>query len=60
LIAYKLSMSPALAARLKDYRMVKFRVWRSVADVKMLTRETFEEQLSSDPVERAQGQMMMF
>jgi hypothetical protein len=25
-----------------------------------ILRETFEEQLASDPVDRAQGQMMMF
>jgi len=60
LIAHKVSLQPELAERLKDYRLSKFRWWRSLAEVKILTRETFEEQLSSDPVERAQGQMMMF
>jgi hypothetical protein len=60
LISNKVAQHPELAERLKEYRLVKFRVWRSLADVKILTRETFEEQLSSDPVERAKGQMMMF
>jgi hypothetical protein len=60
LIDYKISRDQALAGRLKGYRLVKFRVWRSVAEIKMLTREAFEEQLSSDPIERLQGQMMMF
>jgi hypothetical protein len=60
LIAHKVSLQPDLARRLKDHRLSKFRLWRSLAEVKILSRETFEEQLTSDPVERAQGQMMMF
>jgi hypothetical protein len=60
LIAYKTAVHPALADRLKDYRWQRFRLWRALADVKILTRETFEEQLASDPVDRSQGQMMMF
>jgi hypothetical protein len=60
LIAYKTAVHPALAEQLKDYRWQRFRLWRALSDVKILTRETFEEQLASDPVDRAQGQMMMF
>lgn len=60
LVAYKLALRPELAARLNDYQLTRFRLWRSLAEVKILTRETFEEQLRSDPVERAPGQMMMF
>jgi hypothetical protein len=60
LITYKTAVHPALAEKLKDYRWQRFRLWRALADVKILTRETFEEQLASDPVDRAQGQMMMF
>jgi hypothetical protein len=60
LIAYKTAVHPALAEKLKDYRWQRFRLWRALADVKILTRESFEEQLASDPVDRAQGQMMMF
>jgi len=29
-------------------------------EVPILTRETFGEQISGDPVEQAKGQMMMF
>ena len=60
MIAYKAATQPALSKGLEDYKLTRFRLWRSLADVKMLTRETFEEQLASDPVDRAQGQMMMF
>ncbi len=60
LIAYKEQRDPAMAERLKRYRLAKFRLWRALAEVPILTRESFEEQLSSDPIERAQGQMMMF
>ena len=60
LIAYKEQRDPVLAERMKDYRVVKYRLWRALAELPILTRATFEEQLSSDPVEQAQGQMMMF
>ncbi|MFH1185090.1 MAG: hypothetical protein V1755_08640 [Chloroflexota bacterium] len=60
LIAHKAALQPALAEKLRDCKLVKFRWWRSLAEVKMLTRESFEEQFSSDPVERGEGQMMMF
>jgi len=60
LIAYKQQRDPAMAEQMKPYRLAKFRLWRALAEVPILTRESFEEQLSSDPVERAQGQMMMF
>jgi hypothetical protein len=60
LIAYKTSIQPRLAEALKGYRLSRFRLWRSLVEVKILTRATFEEQLSGDPVERAPGQMMMF
>ncbi len=60
LIAYKEQRDPAMAERLKPYRLAKFRLWRTLAEVPILTRESFEEQLASDPIERSQGQMMMF
>ncbi len=60
LVSYKEQRDPALARRMKAYRIVKYRTWRALSDVAVLTRETFEEQLSADPVEQAQGQMMMF
>jgi hypothetical protein len=60
LLDYKTLSNPDLAARLADLKIIRFRSWRSMAEAKILTRETFEEQLASDPVERAPGQMMMF
>lgn len=60
LISYKQQRDPAVAARMQPYRFAKFRLWRALAEVPILTRESFQEQLASDPVERAQGQMMMF
>ncbi|HEY5983086.1 MAG TPA: hypothetical protein VIU38_06395 [Anaerolineales bacterium] len=60
LIAYKAALQPDLSNTLSEYKLTRFRLWRSLADVKMLSRETFQEQMSADPVERPQGQMMMF
>lgn len=60
LIAYKLDHNPALKERLQKHRLVKFRTLRDLLEIKMLTRETFEEQISSDPLEKSSGQMMMF
>ncbi|MGZ6317238.1 MAG: hypothetical protein ACXWNQ_08270, partial [Anaerolineales bacterium] len=60
LIAYKEQRDPVLAGHMKSYRVVKYRLWRALARLPILTRETFEEQLSSDPVEQAKGQLMMF
>jgi len=60
LAAYKQGRDPALAERMKDVRVVKFRLLRALAEIPILTRETFEEQIVSDPVEQAKGQMMMF
>lgn len=60
LIAYKAGRDPSLAARLKKYRLVKYRLLRTLFEVPVLTRETFEEQIASDPLERSKSQMMMF
>jgi hypothetical protein len=60
LIAYKASRDPALAAQLKNYRLVKYRLLRTMLEVPVLTRETFEEQIASDPLEKSKSQMIMF
>ena len=60
LAAYKAQRDPALAARLKAYRVVKYRLLRTLVEVPVLTRETFEEQIASDPLEKSKSQMMMF
>lgn len=60
LIAYKQDRDPSLAERMKQYRFVKFRFLRTIAEVPMLTRDGFESQIASDPIEQSTGQMMMF
>jgi len=60
LAAYKAQRDPALGARMKNYQLVKYRLLRNLVEVPVLTRETFEEQLASDPLEKAKAQMLMF
>lgn len=60
LAAYKAQRDPALAASIRNYRVAKYRMLRSLVDVPVLTRETFEEQIASDPLEKSKSQMMMF
>ena len=60
LAAYKQDRDPSLAAQLKKHTLVKYRLLRTLLEVPILTRETFEEQIASDPVEKSTGQMMMF
>jgi len=60
LVAYKAQRDPALAARMKNYRLAKYRLLRALLEVPVLTRETFEEQVASDPLEKSKSQMMMF
>jgi hypothetical protein len=60
LIAYKQERDPSLKERLKKHRLVKYRTLRNLLEVTVLTRETFEEQIASDPVEKSTKQMMMF
>ncbi|GMV32884.1 hypothetical protein FBQ83_02405 [Chloroflexi bacterium CFX5] len=60
LAAYKQERDPSLKESLKKHRLVKYRALRGLLELPILTRETFEEQIVSDPVEKAVGQMMMF
>lgn len=60
LVAYKLDRDPALKERMKKRHLVKYRLVRNLLELPILTRETFEEMIASDPVEKAVGQMMMF
>ncbi len=60
LAAYKAQRDPALAERLKNYQLVKYRLLRTLVEVPVLTRETFEEQIASDPLEKSKSQMIMF
>jgi hypothetical protein len=67
LVAYKQERDPSLKERdpslkerLKKHHLVKYRLLRNLLDLPILTRETFNEQIASDPVEKSTGQMMMF
>jgi hypothetical protein len=60
LAAYKQTRDPSLGEEMKKYRLVKYRLLRTLLEVPILTRDTFEEQIASDPVEESKGQMMMF
>jgi len=60
LIQYKAQRDPSLAARMKNYRLVKYRLLRTLFEVPVLTRETFDEQIATDPLEKSKSQMMMF
>ena len=60
LAAYKEQRDPALAERMKNYRVAKYRLLRSLVELPVLTRETFEEQIAGDPLEKSSSQMMMF
>jgi len=60
LATYKAQRDPSLAARMKQYRVVKYRLLRALVEVPVLTRETFTEQIMRDPLEKSTAQLMMF
>jgi len=60
LAAYKTQRDPSLAARLKRVQVVKYRLLRTLIELPVLTRETFEEQVAGDPLENSRSQMIMF
>jgi hypothetical protein len=60
LAAYKIQRDPALAARVKAYQVVKYRLLRTLIELPILTRETFEEQIAGDPLEKSRAQMILF
>jgi hypothetical protein len=60
LATYKAQRDPALAARIKEVQVVKYRLLRTLIELPVLTRETFEEQIAGDPLEKSKSQMIMF
>ncbi len=60
LLTYKGKRDLKLRQQLQDWHIVKFRLLRALEKIPVLNRQTFEEQLASDPIEQTQGQMMMF
>ena len=45
---------------MKVYQVVKYRLLRTLIELPVLTRETFEEQVAGDPLEKSKPQMIMF
>jgi hypothetical protein len=60
LAAYKIQRDPALAAHIKTVQVVKYRLLRTLVELPVLTRETFEEQVAGDPLEKSKLQITMF
>jgi hypothetical protein len=60
LLAYKLRRDPVLRQASAGWRVIKFRLLRALAEAPLLSRETWEEQINSDPIEHTPGQMLMF
>jgi hypothetical protein len=60
LAAYKAQRDPSLAARLKEVRVMKYRLLRTLLEVPVLTRESFRKQIASDPLEKSKLQMILF
>jgi hypothetical protein len=60
LAAYKAQRDPSLASRLKKVQVIKYRLLRTLIELPVLTRETFEEQIAGDPLEKSKSQLMMF
>jgi hypothetical protein len=60
LAAYKIQRDPSLATHIKAVRVVKYRLLRTLVELPVLTRETFEEQVAGDPLEKSKSQMILF
>jgi hypothetical protein len=60
LAAYKAQRDPSLAASMKKIQVLKYRLLRTLIELPVLTRETFEEQIAGDPLEKPKAQLMMF
>ncbi|MGE5463360.1 MAG: hypothetical protein ACM3PS_08390 [Syntrophothermus sp.] len=60
LAAYKAQRDPALASRLREVRVMKYRLLRTLLQVPVLTRESFSKQVASDPLEKSKLQMILF
>jgi hypothetical protein len=60
LVAYKQKRDSALVEKMRGWPILKFRHLRALADIPVLSRESFEEQIASDPIQQAEGQLMMF
>ncbi len=61
LLAYKEKRDPALRVAAEGWRFIKFRLLRTLGEMPLITKESWDEQIGSDPIEgRTQSQLMMF
>ena len=61
LLDYKIKRNPALRELSEGWRFIKFRLLRSLGEIPLITKATWDEQIGSDPIEgRSQRQLMMF
>ena len=61
LFDYKIKRNPALRELSTGWRFIKFRLLRSLGEIPLITKATWDEQIGSDPIEgRSQSQLMMF
>ncbi len=61
LLAYKQKRDPALRALADGWHFIKYRLLRSIGELPLITKATWNEQIGSDPIEgRTQSQLMMF
>ena len=61
LLAYKEKRDPTFRASLRGWRVIKFRLLRTLSKIPLLNAQTWEEQIGSDPIEGPpSGQLMMF
>jgi hypothetical protein len=59
LLAYKLDRDPDLRSKIENWQIVKFRHLRRLSEMTVLTRDRFEKELSTDPIEPPE-QMKLF
>jgi hypothetical protein len=60
LLAYKLRRDPHLRQLADGCHFLKFRNLRQIAEIQLLTHETWAEAVRGDPIEGTTAQMMMF
>ena len=61
LFDYKQKRDPGLHALAENWRFIKFRLLRTTGELPLISKETWDEQVGSDPIERrTQSQLMMF
>ncbi len=61
LLDHKQKRNPFLRMLAERWHFIKFRLLRSLGEIPLITKATWDEQIGSDPIEgRSQSQLMMF